>query len=175
MEPYSCWTIVLYNTNQPRMKLEMSEVYCSDQAILLSICFLFLSFPYFPSIHSILLSTFISFSSPPSFPITSCLVLFHFPGVPSQVVASGLRPGPERSPQAFNGCIHNVRINGEPQDLSYQAAGGARPQGVEGKVITWGRFISGKRGHPALHFHNISNNRTFWLKIFVHISTNPCW
>ncbi|XP_037636755.1 slit homolog 3 protein [Sebastes umbrosus] len=54
-------------------------------------------------------------------------------GVPSQVVASGLRPGPERSPQAFNGCIHNVRINGEPQDLSYRAAGGARPQGVEGK------------------------------------------
>uniref|UniRef100_A0A8C4EK45 Slit homolog 3 (Drosophila) n=1 Tax=Dicentrarchus labrax TaxID=13489 RepID=A0A8C4EK45_DICLA len=42
-------------------------------------------------------------------------------GVPSQVVASGLRPGPERSPQAFNGCIHNVRINGEPQDLSYRA------------------------------------------------------
>uniref|UniRef100_A0AAQ4RR43 Slit homolog 3 (Drosophila) n=1 Tax=Gasterosteus aculeatus aculeatus TaxID=481459 RepID=A0AAQ4RR43_GASAC len=45
------------------------------------------------------------------------------PGVPSEVVASGLRPGPDRSPQAFNGCIHNVRINGEPQDLSYRAAG----------------------------------------------------
>uniref|UniRef100_A0AAQ4PB77 Slit homolog 3 (Drosophila) n=1 Tax=Gasterosteus aculeatus aculeatus TaxID=481459 RepID=A0AAQ4PB77_GASAC len=44
-------------------------------------------------------------------------------GVPSEVVASGLRPGPDRSPQAFNGCIHNVRINGEPQDLSYRAAG----------------------------------------------------
>uniref|UniRef100_A0AAQ5YM47 Slit homolog 3 (Drosophila) n=1 Tax=Amphiprion ocellaris TaxID=80972 RepID=A0AAQ5YM47_AMPOC len=44
-------------------------------------------------------------------------------GVPSQVVASGLRPGPERSPQAFNGCIHNVRINGEPQDLSYRSQG----------------------------------------------------
>uniref|UniRef100_A0AAQ4QCP9 Slit homolog 3 (Drosophila) n=1 Tax=Gasterosteus aculeatus aculeatus TaxID=481459 RepID=A0AAQ4QCP9_GASAC len=41
-------------------------------------------------------------------------------GVPSEVVASGLRPGPDRSPQAFNGCIHNVRINGEPQDLSYR-------------------------------------------------------
>uniref|UniRef100_A0A3B5AXB8 Slit homolog 3 protein-like n=1 Tax=Stegastes partitus TaxID=144197 RepID=A0A3B5AXB8_9TELE len=48
-------------------------------------------------------------------------------GVPSQVVASGLRPGPERSPQAFNGCIHNVRINGEAQDLSYRSTGG-RPQ-----------------------------------------------
>uniref|UniRef100_A0A8D0AEW4 Slit homolog 3 (Drosophila) n=1 Tax=Sander lucioperca TaxID=283035 RepID=A0A8D0AEW4_SANLU len=32
----------------------------------------------------------------------------------------GLRPSPERFPQAFNGCIHNVRINGEPQDLSYR-------------------------------------------------------
>uniref|UniRef100_A0AAQ5Z9S6 Slit homolog 3 (Drosophila) n=1 Tax=Amphiprion ocellaris TaxID=80972 RepID=A0AAQ5Z9S6_AMPOC len=41
--------------------------------------------------------------------------------VPSQVVASGLRPGPERSPQAFNGCIHNVRINGEPQDLTHSS------------------------------------------------------
>ncbi|TKS72815.1 Slit -like protein 3 protein [Collichthys lucidus] len=55
-------------------------------------------------------------------------------GVPPQVVASGLRPGPERSPQTFNGCIHNVRINGEPQDLSYRAAGGARTQGFEGKA-----------------------------------------
>uniref|UniRef100_A0A668A4S2 Slit homolog 3 (Drosophila) n=1 Tax=Myripristis murdjan TaxID=586833 RepID=A0A668A4S2_9TELE len=44
-------------------------------------------------------------------------------GVPSQVVASGLRPGPERSPQAFNGCIHNVRVNGEPQDLGYRGEG----------------------------------------------------
>ncbi|XP_054453144.1 slit homolog 3 protein [Anoplopoma fimbria] len=55
-------------------------------------------------------------------------------GVPSQVVASGLRPGPERSLQAFNGCIHNVRINGEPQDLSYRASGGVRLQGAEGKA-----------------------------------------
>ncbi len=108
-----------------------------------SICFLFLSLPYLSFIHSILLSTFVSFSSPSTFSITSCLVLLHFPGVPTQVVASGLRPGPERSPQAFNGCIHNVRINGEPQDLSYRAAG-VQPHGVEGKVITWGRFISGK-------------------------------
>lgn len=60
------------------------------------------------------------------------------PGVPSEVVASGLRPGPDRSPQAFNGCIHNVRINGEPQDLSYRAAGAARPRGLEGKVSTSG-------------------------------------
>uniref|UniRef100_A0A673YMP2 Slit homolog 3 (Drosophila) n=1 Tax=Salmo trutta TaxID=8032 RepID=A0A673YMP2_SALTR len=33
---------------------------------------------------------------------------------------------PDRSPQAFNGCIHNVRINGELQDL------GAAPRRVEG-------------------------------------------
>uniref|UniRef100_A0A673YP67 Slit homolog 3 (Drosophila) n=1 Tax=Salmo trutta TaxID=8032 RepID=A0A673YP67_SALTR len=47
-------------------------------------------------------------------------------GIPSAVVASGLRSGPDRSPQAFNGCIHNVRINGELQDL------GAAPRRVEG-------------------------------------------
>uniref|UniRef100_A0AAZ3P2N5 Slit homolog 3 (Drosophila) n=1 Tax=Oncorhynchus tshawytscha TaxID=74940 RepID=A0AAZ3P2N5_ONCTS len=47
-------------------------------------------------------------------------------GVPSAVMASGLRSGPDRSPQAFNGCIHNVRINGELQDL------GAAPHGLEG-------------------------------------------
>lgn len=55
------------------------------------------------------------------------------PGAPSQVVASGLRPGPDRSPQAFNGCIHNVRINGEAQDLSYRTAGvggKVRPEGT---------------------------------------------
>ncbi|XP_011609228.2 slit homolog 3 protein isoform X1 [Takifugu rubripes] len=52
-------------------------------------------------------------------------------GAPSQVVASGLRPGPDRSPQAFNGCIHNVRINGEAQDLSYRTAGvGGKSDGV---------------------------------------------
>lgn len=51
-------------------------------------------------------------------------------GVPSQVVASGLRPGPERSPQTFNGCIHNVQINGEAQDLSYRSTAGGQ-QGVE--------------------------------------------
>lgn len=73
--------------------------------------------------------------SPPSFSVTPLLGLLLLPGVPSQVVASGLRPGPERSPQAFYGCIHNVRINGEPQDLSYQATAG-QPQGLEGKVIT---------------------------------------
>uniref|UniRef100_A0A665WCW7 Slit homolog 3 (Drosophila) n=1 Tax=Echeneis naucrates TaxID=173247 RepID=A0A665WCW7_ECHNA len=44
-------------------------------------------------------------------------------GVPSQVVASGLRTGPERSPQAFNGCLQNVQINGETQDLSRRADG----------------------------------------------------
>ncbi|XP_014055552.1 slit homolog 3 protein isoform X1 [Salmo salar] len=47
-------------------------------------------------------------------------------GVPSAVMASRLRSGPDRSPQAFNGCIHNVRINGELQDL------GAALRGLEG-------------------------------------------
>uniref|UniRef100_A0A6Q2WUL9 Slit homolog 3 (Drosophila) n=1 Tax=Esox lucius TaxID=8010 RepID=A0A6Q2WUL9_ESOLU len=42
------------------------------------------------------------------------------------VVGSGLRSGPDRVPQAFNGCIHNVRVNGEQQDL------GTAPRGVEG-------------------------------------------
>ncbi|XP_051942227.1 slit homolog 3 protein isoform X1 [Hippocampus zosterae] len=51
-------------------------------------------------------------------------------GVPYQVLATGLQTSPERSPQFFNGCIHNVQINGEAQDLSYRATGG-RP--VEGK------------------------------------------
>uniref|UniRef100_A0A8C6TXW4 Slit homolog 3 (Drosophila) n=1 Tax=Neogobius melanostomus TaxID=47308 RepID=A0A8C6TXW4_9GOBI len=46
---------------------------------------------------------------------------FYIGGVPSQVVAPGLRPGPDRSPQTFNGCIHNVKINGELQDLIYQS------------------------------------------------------
>uniref|UniRef100_A0A3Q2P162 Slit homolog 3 (Drosophila) n=1 Tax=Fundulus heteroclitus TaxID=8078 RepID=A0A3Q2P162_FUNHE len=61
-------------------------------------------------------------------------------GVPSQVVASGLRPVPERSPQAFDGCIHNVRINGESQDLRFRSTGepvcaqGACREGGEGGV-----------------------------------------
>lgn len=110
MMPYSCWNVVFYCKNQPKWKKrnEWSVI-----QIVVSICFL--------PIHSIIVQT-------------SFLVLLLLPGVPPQVVASGLRPGPERSPQAFNGCIHNVRINGEPQDLSYRAAGG-RPQGV-GVVIT---------------------------------------
>ncbi|XP_035769669.1 slit homolog 3 protein [Neolamprologus brichardi] len=54
-------------------------------------------------------------------------------GVPSQVVASGLRPGPERSPQGFSGCVHNVQINGEPQDLSYRSRGAGQLQRIEGK------------------------------------------
>ncbi|XP_061580842.1 slit homolog 3 protein isoform X2 [Cololabis saira] len=53
-------------------------------------------------------------------------------GVPSQVVALGLRPGSDRASQAFNGCIHNFKINGEIQDLSFKSAG-HRLQGVEGK------------------------------------------
>ncbi|CAG5989155.1 unnamed protein product [Menidia menidia] len=54
-------------------------------------------------------------------------------GVPSQVVASGLRLGPERAPQTFNGCIHNVQINSETQDLSLRYTGGGRQQGVRSK------------------------------------------
>ncbi|KAK7922042.1 hypothetical protein WMY93_008944 [Mugilogobius chulae] len=59
--------------------------------------------------------------------------LLYIGGVPSQVVASGLRPGPDRSPQTFNGCIHNIRINGELQDLSFRGTGGGQ-QGVESKA-----------------------------------------
>lgn len=92
--------------------------------IILGVCLLLLLYP------TSLFSTNFSFFS--------CIIFLplHFKGVPPQVVASGLRPGPERSPQAFNGCIHNVRINGEPQDLSYRSTGGGRLQGVAGKVIT---------------------------------------
>lgn len=39
-------------------------------------------------------------------------------GVPSTIGSTGLRTGAERTSQSFNGCIHNVRINGELQDLS---------------------------------------------------------
>uniref|UniRef100_H2L3S9 Slit homolog 3 (Drosophila) n=1 Tax=Oryzias latipes TaxID=8090 RepID=H2L3S9_ORYLA len=49
-------------------------------------------------------------------------------GVPSHVVAAGLRPGPERPPQAFNGCFHNFRINGEIQDLKFGSTGEKQPQ-----------------------------------------------
>ncbi|XP_041918586.1 slit homolog 2 protein-like [Alosa sapidissima] len=47
-------------------------------------------------------------------------------GVPALIGASGLRPGPDRPSQSFNGCVHNVRINGELQDL------GGAPRGTEG-------------------------------------------
>uniref|UniRef100_A0A8C7Z7U3 Slit homolog 3 (Drosophila) n=1 Tax=Oryzias sinensis TaxID=183150 RepID=A0A8C7Z7U3_9TELE len=49
-------------------------------------------------------------------------------GVPSHVVAAGLRPGPERPPQAFNGCFHNFRIDGEIQDLKFGSTGEKQPQ-----------------------------------------------
>ncbi|KAJ3587211.1 hypothetical protein NHX12_010809 [Muraenolepis orangiensis] len=56
-------------------------------------------------------------------------------GVPAQVVASGLRPGPDRTLQSFNGCIHNVRVNGEAQDLGYRATGrGGAPRTADGKA-----------------------------------------
>ncbi|KAI7801423.1 putative slit-like protein 3 protein [Triplophysa rosa] len=47
-------------------------------------------------------------------------------GIPSLIGTAGLRQGPDRPFQSFNGCIHNVRLNGELQDL------GSRLAGVEG-------------------------------------------
>ncbi|XP_056328547.1 slit homolog 3 protein [Danio aesculapii] len=47
-------------------------------------------------------------------------------GVPSLIGTSGLRPGPF---QSFNGCLHDVRLNGELQDL------GAGLAGVEGVLF----------------------------------------
>uniref|UniRef100_A0A8C1GPI8 Slit homolog 3 (Drosophila) n=1 Tax=Cyprinus carpio TaxID=7962 RepID=A0A8C1GPI8_CYPCA len=44
-------------------------------------------------------------------------------GVPSLVDTAGLRPGPDRPFQSFNGCIHDVRLNGELQDLGGGLAG----------------------------------------------------
>uniref|UniRef100_A0A8C1XLW1 Slit homolog 3 (Drosophila) n=1 Tax=Cyprinus carpio TaxID=7962 RepID=A0A8C1XLW1_CYPCA len=51
-----------------------------------------------------------------------CL-LFCVLGVPSLVDTAGLRPGPDRPFQSFNGCIHDVRLNGELQDLGGGLAG----------------------------------------------------
>lgn len=116
------------STNQERNK---RWVKCINQETLLSL--IFLQFLYHLSLF---FSTLICHSSPTSFSISSYFVL-HFPGVPPQVVASGLRPGPDRSPQAFNGCIHNVRINGEHQDLSYRATGGGGKVNTCGKVDSW--------------------------------------
>lgn len=142
---YYCWNPVLFNKNLLGMKQEMSEV-CTVTVIRQSL--FQLASPV---------------SSPSSLSVTSCLVSVLFPGVPSQVVASGLRPGPERSPQAFNGCIHNVRINGEAQDLSFRAAGGAQPQGVEAKVIRWGRF----RKHKSIFLLNIDRTITVFPLFLV--------
>uniref|UniRef100_A0AAY4ELC3 Slit homolog 3 (Drosophila) n=1 Tax=Denticeps clupeoides TaxID=299321 RepID=A0AAY4ELC3_9TELE len=47
-------------------------------------------------------------------------------GVPALIGASGLRPGPDRPSQSFNGCIQNVQVNGELQDL------GGSPRGPDG-------------------------------------------
>uniref|UniRef100_A0A8C1EMY6 Slit homolog 3 (Drosophila) n=1 Tax=Cyprinus carpio carpio TaxID=630221 RepID=A0A8C1EMY6_CYPCA len=44
-------------------------------------------------------------------------------GVPSLIDTAGLRPGPDRPFQSFNGCIHDVRLNGELQDLGSGVAG----------------------------------------------------
>ncbi|XP_036424374.1 slit homolog 3 protein isoform X1 [Colossoma macropomum] len=46
-------------------------------------------------------------------------------GVPSAVGSLGLRSGPDRQSPSFNGCIHNVRINGELQELGSGLAGTA--------------------------------------------------
>lgn len=119
--------------NQPKSAVLWSVL----QVLLVSVCFLlsFVCLIFFPFTPTLFQLSFL-FSSP-SFSITPFCV-FLLTGVPPQVLASGLRAGPDRSPQAFNGCIHNVRINGEPQDLSYRAAGGRRPQGLEGKVMAYG-------------------------------------
>lgn len=39
-------------------------------------------------------------------------------GAPSTISSTGQRTGAERTSQSFNGCIHNVRINGELQELN---------------------------------------------------------
>uniref|UniRef100_A0A671LKK8 Slit homolog 3 protein-like n=1 Tax=Sinocyclocheilus anshuiensis TaxID=1608454 RepID=A0A671LKK8_9TELE len=44
-------------------------------------------------------------------------------GVPSLIDTAGLRPGPDRPLQSFNGCIHDVRLNGELQDIGGGLAG----------------------------------------------------
>lgn len=44
-------------------------------------------------------------------------------GVPSTISSTGPRTGSERTSQSFNGCIHNVRINGELQELSIGLTG----------------------------------------------------
>uniref|UniRef100_A0A673MSJ1 Slit homolog 3 protein-like n=1 Tax=Sinocyclocheilus rhinocerous TaxID=307959 RepID=A0A673MSJ1_9TELE len=44
-------------------------------------------------------------------------------GVPSLIDTAGLRPGPDRPLQSFNGCIHDIRLNGELQDLGGGLAG----------------------------------------------------
>ncbi|XP_037531385.1 slit homolog 3 protein [Nematolebias whitei] len=54
-------------------------------------------------------------------------------GVPSQVMTSSLHQAPERSHQAFDGCIHNVQINGETQDLSFMSTGRGQLHGMESK------------------------------------------
>uniref|UniRef100_A0A3P9LWD9 Slit homolog 3 (Drosophila) n=1 Tax=Oryzias latipes TaxID=8090 RepID=A0A3P9LWD9_ORYLA len=56
-------------------------------------------------------------------------------GVPSHVVAASLRPGPERPPQAFNGCFHNFRINGEIQDLKFGSTGEKQPQSQDDGIL----------------------------------------
>lgn len=114
--PHSWWNTVFYC--KPQNKKETTDEW--------SVLMKKLSFQF---LHSFFQMSFVTYLF---FPSSSYFVL-HFPGVPPQVVASGLRPGPDRSPQAFNGCIHNVRVNGEHQDLSYRATEGGS------KVITCAR------------------------------------
>uniref|UniRef100_A0A8C4SD07 Slit homolog 3 (Drosophila) n=1 Tax=Erpetoichthys calabaricus TaxID=27687 RepID=A0A8C4SD07_ERPCA len=51
---------------------------------------------------------------PPPLSFTSPI---YIGGIPSTLTGAGLRYGHDRSPLGFFGCIHNVRINGELQDL----------------------------------------------------------
>uniref|UniRef100_A0AAR2IM47 Slit homolog 3 (Drosophila) n=1 Tax=Pygocentrus nattereri TaxID=42514 RepID=A0AAR2IM47_PYGNA len=58
-------------------------------------------------------------------PIVEFNTKLYIGGVPSALGSSGLRSGPDRQSPSFNGCIHNVRINGELQELGSGLAGAA--------------------------------------------------
>ncbi|KAI4890876.1 hypothetical protein NFI96_030905, partial [Prochilodus magdalenae] len=59
----------------------------------------------------------------PRLPAVEINTKLYIGGVPSALSSSGLRSGPDRQSPSFNGCIHNVRINGELQELGNGLAG----------------------------------------------------